>query len=92
MVINMKKARRIICAILAVALLGSTAVFPTFADAKYVTEVTADGWTKVTNDNGVILGYTEGSGVTIIEDDGYAFKDLTGGWTMKKEPQHLSSC
>ena len=72
----MKKIRQIICAVLAVALLGSTAAFPTFADAKYATEVTADGWTKVTNDNGVILGYTEGTGVTIIEEDGYAFKDL----------------
>ena len=72
----MKKIRRIISMMLALALLGSTAVFPTFADAKYTTEATADGWTKVINDNGVILGYTEGSGVTIIENDGYAFKDL----------------
>ncbi len=44
--------------------------------AKYTTETTKDGWIKVTNDNGIVLGYSPDSGVTIIEDDGYAFKDL----------------
>lgn len=70
------KKRRIISMMLALALLGSTAVFPASADARYTAETTKDGWVKVINDNGVILGYTEGTGVTIIEDDGYAFKDL----------------
>lgn len=70
------KKRRIISMMLALALLGSTAIFPASADARYTTEATKDGWVKVINNNGVILGYTEGTGVTIIEDDGYAFKDL----------------
>ena len=73
----MAKMKKIVSLVLALAMLGTVSSAPVFADGgKYTTEITKDGWTKVTNDNGVILGYTEGSGVTIIEDDGYAFKDL----------------
>lgn len=43
---------------------------------KYTQEQTADGWIKVTQDGGETLGYSPNSGVTLIEDDGYAFKDL----------------
>ena len=36
----------------------------------------ADGFKLVKNDTGVTLGYSQKSGVAIIENDGYAFKDL----------------
>ena len=44
--------------------------------AKWTEEETADGWMKVTNEDGATLGYSKDSGVTVIEQDGYAFKDL----------------
>ncbi len=37
---------------------------------------TANGWTMVTNEGGETLGYSKSSGVTILEVDGYAFKDM----------------
>lgn len=46
------------------------------AEAKYTTEATADGWIRVVNEGGATLGYAPESGVTIIESDGYAFKDM----------------
>ncbi len=46
------------------------------AEAKYTTETTADGWIRVVNEGGATLGYAPDSGVTIIESDGYAFKDM----------------
>ena len=45
-------------------------------DAKYTVTVTDDGWIKVENEDGETLGLSSTSGVKIIEDDGYAFKDL----------------
>ena len=35
-----------------------------------------DGWVMVTNEGGKVLGYSPESGVKLIEQDGYAFKDL----------------
>ena len=80
----MNKVKRAACLVLSLATLASATIIPSaFAESgSYTTEVTADGWTKVTNDNGVVLGYTEGTGVTIIEDDGYAFKDLNKNGTL----------
>lgn len=46
------------------------------AEAKYTTETTADGWIRVVNEGGATLGYAPESGVTIIESDGFAFKDM----------------
>lgn len=46
------------------------------AEAKYTTETIADGWIRVVNEGGATLGYAPESGVTIIESDGYAFKDM----------------
>ncbi len=43
---------------------------------KWVEEQTADGWMKVTNEGGTTLGYSKESGVTLIQSEGYAFKDL----------------
>lgn len=45
--------------------------------AKYASEETRDGWTKVTNeDGGPVLGTMDTT--KIIQVDGYAFKDLNG--------------
>lgn len=41
-----------------------------------VTEMKKDKWIKVENEGGPTLGYSSKSGVTILEVDGYAFKDL----------------
>ena len=45
---------------------------------KWTQEETADGWIKVTNEGGETLGYSKDSGVKLVEQDGYAFKDLNG--------------
>lgn len=45
-------------------------------DAKYTTAVTEDNWVKVENEGGETLGVSQTSGVKLIEDAGYAFKDL----------------
>ncbi len=43
---------------------------------KWTESATPDGWTRVTNEDGAILGYSKSSGLKLIQDDGYAFKDL----------------
>lgn len=43
---------------------------------KWSEEETADGWMKVTNEGGETLGYSPDSGVSLIQVEGYAFKDL----------------
>ncbi len=45
-------------------------------DAKYTVTVTDDGWVKIENEDGETLGMSSVSGVKVIEEDGYAFKDL----------------
>lgn len=45
-------------------------------DVKWSEEETADGWVKVTNEGGDTLGYSKESGVTLLQSDGFAFKDL----------------
>ena len=44
--------------------------------AKYTVTVTDDGWVKIENEGGETLGLSQTSGVQIIEDDGFAFKDM----------------
>lgn len=43
-----------------------------------------DGWTKVSNEDGVTLGYSKESGLALIEVDGYAFKDLNRNNVLDK--------
>ena len=43
---------------------------------KWAEERTPDGWTLVTNEGGKTLGYSSASGVSLIQVDGFAFKDL----------------
>ncbi len=49
---------------------------------KFTVETTSDGWIKVTNEGGAILGYSEDSGVTLLEDGGWAFKDMNGNGAL----------
>ena len=43
---------------------------------KWIETDMPEGWTMVTNEGGATLGYTKGSGLELIQVDGYAFKDL----------------
>lgn len=75
----MSKLKKGIALSLAVAMGTTMAASGTaFAEsgAKWSEEETKDGWIKVMNEGGKTLGYSSESGVTILEDDGYAFKDL----------------
>ncbi|HIR85273.1 MAG TPA: hypothetical protein IAA56_08010, partial [Candidatus Galloscillospira excrementavium] len=45
-------------------------------EVKWSEEETDDGWMKVTNEGGDTLGYSPDSGVTLLQVDGFAFKDL----------------
>ncbi|HHV12527.1 MAG TPA: glycoside hydrolase family 3 protein [Clostridiales bacterium] len=45
-------------------------------DVKWSEEETADGWLKVTNAGGETLGYSKESGISLIQVDGFAFKDM----------------
>ena len=45
-------------------------------DVKWTEETTSDGWVKVTNEGGAVLGYSKDSGVALLQSGGYAFKDL----------------
>lgn len=76
----MKKTKKLLAAMVSFAMLLNSAGGLTLAAAEstgsYTAEVTADGWTQVTQENGPTLGYFEGSGVTLLEVDGYVFKDL----------------
>ena len=47
-----------------------------YIEVKYTVTTTADGWIKVENQGGATLGYSPDSGVTIIQVDGFAFKDM----------------
>lgn len=51
-------------------------------DTKWSKETTADGWVRVTNEGGATLGYSLSSGVTLLQADGYAFKDLNKNGTI----------
>ena len=51
-------------------------VFAEEAKKYTVTEMKKDKWIKVEQEGGPTLGYSDKSGVTILEIDGYAFKDL----------------
>ena len=44
--------------------------------AKYTVTVTPDNWVRIENEGGETLGLSQTSGVKIIEEEGFAFKDL----------------
>ena len=49
---------------------------PSEAAKRWSEETTKEGWIRVANQDGAVLGYSPDSGVKLIESDGYAFKDL----------------
>ena len=69
-------SKKLVSLLLVVLMLAST--MPAFAEStkKWTETDMPEGWTKVENEGGVTLGYTKGTNVSIIEVDGYAFKDL----------------
>ena len=71
----MKQMKKILALTLALTMLLALTVTAS-ADGKWSEELTEDGWIKVTNEGGKTLGYWPDSGVTLIEDDGFAFKDM----------------
>lgn len=62
---------------LALTMLGSTLTAASAeSTSKWIEKRTPNGWVQVVNEGGPTLGYTKASGVTILEDDGFAFKDM----------------
>ena len=61
--------------------------------AKWTAVQTEDGWYKIEQEGGETLGLSPLSGVTILEEDGFAFKDLNQNgaldayedWRLEKE-------
>ena len=53
-------------------------------DVKWTETQTTEGWAMVTNEDGTTLGYTKGSGLELIQVDGYAFKDLNKNGKLDK--------
>lgn len=70
--------KRIVSTVLALSLALTATLSAASADEakKWSEKRTPNGWVQVTNEGGKTLGYSKSSGVSIIEVDGYAFKDL----------------
>ena len=73
--------KRLLAFLIAMIMVMSLLSFAS-AEGKYTTETIADGWIRVVNEGGAVLGYDPNSGVTLIEDDGFAFKDLNKNGTL----------
>ena len=68
--------KKIVSFFLSFLLVASAMAIPASAgNVNYTTETTKEGWIKVINEGGAILGYSPGSGLKLIEADGFAFKD-----------------
>lgn len=81
----MKTKSRFISMLIALTMLMTTCASMTSAfaeDVKWTEELTKDGWIKVTQEGGPVLGYSPDTGVTILTDDGFAFKDLNKNGTL----------
>ena len=70
------KGNKIISMLLCAAMVLSLGVSAIADGAKWTEVKTKNGWMKVTQEGGPTLGYSPDSGVTILEDEGFAFKDL----------------
>lgn len=68
--------KKVLAILLAVTMVFSMVSLASAEGSKWTEKRTGDGWIKVTNEGGATLGYSKDSGVTIIEVDGYAFKDM----------------
>lgn len=73
----MRKIKKSLAMLLTLTMVLSIAGFAS-ADggSKWTEKRTPDGWIKVVNEGGATLGYSKDSGVSIIEVDGFAFKDM----------------
>ena len=68
--------KKAISLLMVLTMLAGCLCVSALADGRYTAEATDDGWIRVVQDGGPTLGYREDSGVTLLEEDGYAFKDL----------------
>ncbi len=79
----MKTITKRFALLVAAVMLMSVAAVPSFAEgAKWTETDTGDGWYLVTNEGGDTLGYSKLSGKSLLEADGYAFKDLNGNGAL----------
>ena len=75
--------KRILSVLMAAVMILSILSLPAAAEEKkWTEEKTKDGWIRIVNEGGAMLGYNPESGVTIIEDGGLAFKDLNKNGTL----------
>ena len=72
----MSNTRRLLALLLALTMILSLPVMASADGGKWSAETTDDGWIRVVNEGGKTLGYSPDSGVSLLEDDGFAFKDL----------------
>ena len=68
--------KKIIALFLALVMVLSVTLSATAESKWSEKKMRPEGWIKVTQEGGKTLGYSKDSGVTIIEDDGFAFKDM----------------
>ena len=68
--------KKTLALLLALVMVLSVASVADAEGAKWTEKRTPDGWVKVTNEGGATLGYSKNSGITLLEADGFAFKDL----------------
>ena len=68
--------KKIIALFLALVMVLSVAMTAAAESKWSEKKMRPEGWIKVTNEGGKTLGYSKDSGVTIIEVDGFAFKDM----------------
>ena len=68
--------KKIIAAVMVFCMVLALAVPGLADDVKYTVEEMNDGWIRVTQDGGDTLGYSPDTGVALLDDGGFAFKDL----------------
>jgi len=74
------------------ASIAALAAFTACSGQKWAETATENGYNIITNKGGKTIGYSPESGVSIIHDKGYAFKDLNRNGSLDKyEDWRLSS-
>ena len=85
----MRNLRKLLAALIVVTMIvSSLGAFAEEGSAAWTEETTADGWIKVTQENGPTLGYSPDSGVTILDVDGarvQGFGSRTASWTLYED-------